>query len=737
MPDRIIKATENHSELAKLAGSERFVSASLQAAGVAMWNICPDSGETWFSDIWYTLLGYEVGAFEPSFDAFLEMMHPDDRANTTEAFQALVEDRSDVYRADFRLRAADGSWRWIGATGSKFERLKEGQPYLVCGMQMDISWRKEIEQELARTADEAQEHKERLKVLADNSPASLFEFRMLANGTVCFPYITSGVLELLAVPQEDIDLDGAEIFRNIYEEDLPRIQQAIDASRRDLSPFYVRYRVKLPNGNLRWIQASSLPKRLADGATTWFGSLYEVTKEVEREFALAEARDAALALERQMRNLALLDGLTGLPNRRHFDEHLKERQEQTRLFESVPLAVLIRIDLDRFKNVNDTLGHEAGDAVLCHLAKILCDAAGPTGLPARTGGDEFSIILNQGRTVDDAKQIIKRIQQVLSAPFLFQGKVCRFGASFGVATTDDGTISSGDLMSFADAALYQAKQRGRNRCEVFDSDLHVAIIQSRRLAGEIEAGLENCEFEPFFQPQICARSGDLVGFEVLARWRSPAHGLLAPPRFLSVADQIRVVPLIDRMMIERATEVVAKWKLKGFVPPKLGFNVSAGRLREEGIARAAQKLQEEGIIVSFELLESILLEEEEEVIRHNLDLVRDCNIQLEVDDFGSGHASILGLLEVRPNILKIDHRLTRTVEENGASMELIHSVVGIAQALGIKTTVEGVETHSQLDLVRRLGCDFVQGYLFAKPMEPDSVLSWVADYQQSEHREAS
>jgi diguanylate cyclase (GGDEF)-like protein/PAS domain S-box-containing protein len=719
--------TDNLSnDLGALAGTQRFINASLHAANVAMWNTCPDTGETWFSDIWYTMLGYPTDAFEPSFEVFLEMMHPDDHAPTLEAFNALVNNETEVYRADFRLRSADGSWRWIGATGSIIDRTQEGLPYLVCGMQTDISWRKDAEQALAQSVKEAREARERLTVLADNSPASLFEFRISQDGTATFPYITAGVLQLLAVDQDDVDADGSQIFRNIHEDDLPVVWDAIDESRDALSPFYVRYRVVLPDGSVRWIRASSLPKRLDDGATTWFGSVYDVTEEVERETALSEARDSALLLERQMRELALVDGLTGLPNRRSLDDHLRLRQTEARKPSGAPLAVLIRVDLDRFKNVNDTLGHDAGDAVLCHVSNILEQSVGDKGFAARTGGDEFSIILENGCSVQEAEAVVATIQANLRVPFHYMGRVCRFGASFGIATTENGSISSGDLMSFADAALYRAKQRGRNRLETFDNSLHLAIIESRRLAGEIEAGLENDEFEPFFQPQVCARTGELIGFEVLARWRSELHGLLTPDRFLPVAEQINVVSAIDEAMVKRTEHVVAQWATIGFQPAKLGFNVSAARLREPSMVRAVKGLQKTGITVSFELLESVLLEEQDDVIRQNLELIKRSGIELEVDDFGSGHASILGLLEIMPNTLKIDRRLTQSVEEDTALRALIRAVVGMARALDIHTIAEGIETPAQMKLMSDLGCQYAQGYLVSRPMDSNSVPEWVA-----------
>ncbi len=695
---------------------EAYIRSATEAANVALWSTCPETGETWYSPTWFTNLGFEPNAFVPSFDGFMKRMHPDDRAPTLAAFTDLVEDRTRTYSADFRLRDAAGEWRWIGASGAKVER-GGGLPYVIYGMQMDISRRKATEEELAFTARTAEQHRQRLARLAENSPAALFEFKIDTDGTVSLPYVTAGVHDILNVPPEDVTADGMSAFRNIFEEDVGLMGPAIEDSRVNLTPFKMRYRVKRPDmpGGYIWAQANSVPHREADGSTVWFGSLYDVTLEVEREAMLAHARDS-------MRHLALHDGLTGLPNRRRFDEILKSRAETHD--NAVPAAVLIRIDLDRFKFVNDTLGHPAGDAVLIHVASILQSLLGPDDLASRVGGDEFCVIMRHGKTVEDAKKIVTAIQERLAVPFKYQGKICRFGASFGIASSEHGNIANGDLMSFADAALYEAKAAGRGRLEVFSKDLYDEILAGRRMAAELEAALELRQFEPFFQPQICAHTGALVGMEVLARWQRDDGTLVPPDRFMPIAEQIRAVPLIDKLMVERAAAIVDEWMAGGLTPPKMSFNLSAGRLREHGIVSEMRSLQDKGIQIAFELLESILLEEEDCVVRFNLDLARDAGIHIEIDDFGTGHASILGLLNVSPDVLKIDRRLTANVVETDQARDLVASILGIARSLGIRTVAEGIETEAQAHVLRDLGCNVFQGYLYARPLAAHALLDW-------------
>jgi diguanylate cyclase (GGDEF)-like protein/PAS domain S-box-containing protein len=707
--------------------TEEMIRVAAEASNVALWNICPETGETWFSSVWYTLLGYPPDAFEASFDVFLDLMHPDDIADTTAAFARLLADEVSVYHADFRLRRADGTWRWIGATGAKVDRSAAGLPSLVCGFQTDVSDRKIAEAKLAEAAIRADEQRQLLARLAENSPAALFEFRIDPAGTVTLPYTTRGVHELLGVPRAEVDADGANAFRHILPEDRADVAAAIEASRDHLTPFRFRFRVARDGGAVTWVQANSMPQRLADGGTVWMGSIYDVTPEVEREAELARARDAAIDLQRKMQALALYDGLTGLPNRRHFDTRLEERRRDGEATGAGSPLVIVRIDLDRFKCVNDTLGHAAGDSVLTHVAAVIRGAMGPDDIASRVGGDEFSILMAPGKTVSDARAVAERIQADLAHPHLFEGKVCRFGASFGIAASDAACGGGHDLMSFADAALYRAKERGRGRMEFYSEALHDEILEARRLAGEIEAALEKAEFVPFFQPQICARTGRLVGFEALARWQSAEHGLVAPNRFLPVAEQIRVVPQIDAMVLEKSEAIVERWAEAGFFPPKISFNVSSARLQDPDLAQAARGLQRRGVKVAFELLETILLEDVDASVLHNLDRVREAGILVEVDDFGSGHASILGLQRIRPDALKIDRRLVSLVAEADTANDLVRAIVSMARSLAITTTAEGVETEAQAQILRGIGCDVFQGFLFARPLAADGVVQWIRE----------
>lgn len=694
------------------------------AGGVTFWHHEPMTGETWCSDVLLEHLGYPSGLVDPSFETLRQLMHPADRASAERALQRVAALPHKGLTHDFRLRDAQGAWRWFAAAGAAVPpHMAKGTEFLA-GTIIEVTMRKRAEARLVEAAQAAEVHRARLDQLARNAQVGLFEFQRLPDRAFHFAYVSDALLDLIGVGRAEIEADGSACFRNILPKYLEPMRTVFQRSRDDLVPYRFRFQLAHPDRGVIWLQINSHPSRLEDGTTTWHGSAYDVTPEVLREVELQAARDAALEMKARMEHLALHDVLTGLPNRRYFDQELKNRGEAAARPLDETNVTIIRVDLDFFKYVNDNLGHAAGDAVLGHVARILRAGVRDCDFVARVGGDEFSIILGAGGETSLARELIAEMQIALAQPFHFGGRICRVGASFGIATCDIGSIAAGEIHAFADAALYEAKQKGRNRVEAFTDRLHEQILENRQLTRDIEGALANGEFEPLFQPQICARTRRLVGLEVLARWQHPARGQLAPDQFLGVAEQIRVVPLIDRQILEKTRHILSDWRRKGFIPPKIGFNVSSGRLRDIEILQAARQIRDDGTTVAFELLESILVEDDTAEFRFNLDALKDCGIQIEIDDFGSGKASILAVMEAEPSAVKIDRRLTRNLAENPKARELLSAMVRISGALGIATTVEGVETQEQASILTDLGCDVLQGFLFSRPLDAVQMLSF-------------
>ncbi|WP_339949183.1 EAL domain-containing protein [uncultured Albimonas sp.] len=575
----------------------------------------------------------------------------------------------------------------------------------------------------AATEALAQAH-ERLARIALIAPVGLYEFRIDSAGAWSFPYLSPHMKELMGVTADGEAVTVETVFHRVFPEDLAGIAESTDRSARTLERWNRRFRLDHPRRGLIWLRGESVPSVDANGTVTWTGALYDVTEDVRREGELAAAHARADAMRAENERQALQDGLTGLPNRRAYDRAFGARIEAAREGSGPSDAILVRLDLDHFKTVNDTMGHEAGDRVLRQVAASLRNGLRQADFLARIGGDEFSILLAPGTTPEAAEELVARIHASLDEPVLHDGRPCRFGASFGIAHTEALGETGVELQVFADAALYRAKEGGRSRLEMFTPELHRGILTDRRLAVQIQDAIDRDEFTPFFQPQVRARDRGLHGAEVLLRWRHPHRGLLGPPDFLRVAEQLRLVPRIDRRLMERSREVLDRWAAAGFIAPRLSFNMSAGRIRDPDVVETSRLIGAGPTRIAMELLESTLVEEESDLFRFNLDRIREAGIAIEIDDFGSGHASIVGLTQVAPDALKIDRRLVAPVAENARSRKLIRAILEIAQTLGISTVAEGVETEAQARVLAELGCDVLQGYHFGAPMAEDDFLDF-------------
>lgn len=423
---------------------------------------------------------------------------------------------------------------------------------------------------------------------------------------------------------------------------------------------------------------------------------------------------------------ALHDELTGLPNRRCFNATFEKNCADG---DDKSALAIIRIDLDHFKNVNDTMGHEAGDLVLCEVARVLREVTTGENVPVRVGGDEFIVLLTEDGRLDRARELAELILEKISEPIEYEGKSFRIGASFGIASSDCGLVDRSELVRAADAALYIAKERGRNQVVSYGSTEHRKVIDVRNTAELIRHGIECGEFEPFYQPQVDARTREIVGVEVLARWIQPDRGIIAPSGFLHVAEQLSMLTVLDGMVMEKALAQIAQLEQEGLGLPKVSFNVTASRLSDPDLLTAIDKRGFHKTNVSFEILESVFLDDQPEYLDFTLDLLREKGLSVEIDDFGSGHASMISLMRVRPDVLKIDQRLVFGAPQSQVYQNMVRSIIGIAESLEIAVTAEGVETQEHADMMQKMGCATLQGYYFAEPMKFEHLQSFLQDRQ--------
>jgi diguanylate cyclase (GGDEF)-like protein len=496
--------------------------------------------------------------------------------------------------------------------------------------------------------------------------------------------------------------------------------------------------VFLPDGGIRHIRnVGSL--LTIDGDEKLLGISWDVTEDVllnerlkaakeesERAKALADAKNTELELTKnRIEHNALHDPLTGLGNRRKLDEHLSAVAIRS-VAEEIRIGIL-HIDLDRFKQINDTLGHAAGDALLVHVARILREAVAPGDLVARIGGDEFVIVVGDRNSRAYLSDLSQRVIELMRQPVEYNGHMCRFGVSIGVAVGNGRRIDTRKLLVNADIALYRAKAQGRNRHEFFDAVIAAEILRNKRTADDILSGIENNEFIPYYQPQICARTLELVGAEALIRWRHPQSGILAPAHFLAIAEDLNVMATLDGIMLEKALIDRSRWLAKGLPLPKISVNVSARRLRDETLADSLLGLSILPGQISFELVEAIFLDETDDIVLKNLERIKELGIDIEIDDFGTGHTSIVSLLKLRPKRLKIDRQLVAPILSSRREQALVRSIIEIGRSLGIEIVAEGVETMAHAEMLSALGCDLLQGYAFASPLSREDFQSYALE----------
>nr|WP_244314117.1 EAL domain-containing protein [Roseibium denhamense] len=408
------------------------------------------------------------------------------------------------------------------------------------------------------------------------------------------------------------------------------------------------------------------------------------------------------------------DPLTGLSNRRHFELELKTWIEN--LKHDGPAFAVFYVDLDRFKSVNDTLGHEAGDRLLIAVAGMLRRLTQETDLIARIGGDEFVILRPLGDSALDISNLADAIVQEMHAPFTFEGKSTFCSASVGVAIANATMTAPEQVVVDADTALYHAKTNGKSRWSFFSEEMHAEATATKRMVSDLLLACEKREFVPHFQPIVDAVSGRMAGAEVLVRWAHPKMGLLPPEAFLDTAATMGILKRVDAVTFEALPEILGRLEAAGIELPRISINVSAGRLADPTLIHDIKKSGISPKRLAIEILESVYLDRIGDLVDWTLGELKELGATIALDDFGTGHASVQSLLKIKPAVLKIDRQFIQPIVEDETSRALVASMIGIGKSLGMSIIAEGVETEAHARHAAQMGCDYLQGYHFGRPM---------------------
>lgn len=428
----------------------------------------------------------------------------------------------------------------------------------------------------------------------------------------------------------------------------------------------------------------------------------------------------------QLQQLALYDHLTGLPNRALFTD-LVQREILLARRTQQQFAVLF-IDLDRFKAVNDTMGHAAGDALLVELARRLREVLRDVDVVCRQSGDEFLVLVRNVEHWEWLGEVADRILQVVEGPVGLANGAARISASIGIARFPDDAEDFEPLVKCADIAMYQAKSLGRARYSFFHSELNAQLLAHMELEKQLAQAIRGGELVLHYQPQVDAVSGVLVGLEALVRWKHPERGLLFPGQFIAVAEESGLIAEMGVWTLREACRQQALWKARGLQVGTMAVNVSALEFRDHRLLDSLQAaLQESGVSpgeLEVEITESVLMAETDTSLRI-IARLHELGVGIAIDDFGTGYSSLSYLKRLRPTQLKIDRSFVRDADTDSDSRAIVTGVISLAKALGLNMVAEGVETEQQRQFLRDAGCHTLQGFLIARPLAVDALEQWM------------
>ncbi|MBV8496338.1 MAG: EAL domain-containing protein, partial [Gammaproteobacteria bacterium] len=488
------------------------------------------------------------------------------------------------------------------------------------------------------------------------------------------------------------------------------------------APLELRQHCK--DGALRNVEATCHALKLGEQAVLAV-AVHDVTVRRETENELLEKHQ-------QLDHLAHHDPLTGLPNRLYLAANLPHAIAEARRRATV-LAVLF-LDLDHFKHVNDSRGHETGDKLLKTAAQRIRATMRAQDLVVRMGGDEFVVVMRDVDGTDQVQEAAQRINQALTAPMVVDGRTLVTTVSIGVALFPHDGADMGELLRHSDTAMYQAKDRGRNNFQLFNPGMDQQLRTRIAVETNLRTALESRQLDVHYQPIVDIESQRVVALEALLRWKHPSHGYVRPQRFVTIAEEAGLIMPIGDFVLQRVMQDMVAWRQTGGQLLPVAFNVSAVQLQRANLAETILRLtQEHGLqpsMLQVEVTESAVFERRETRAREaNQDAVeklRELGVHIAIDDFGTGYSSLSYLKRWRVDTLKIDRSFVRDVVTDMSDLAIVSAIIAMARHLHIQVVAEGIEGWPQLEKLRALGCQYGQGYLFARPAPAQDCLRYLS-----------
>jgi diguanylate cyclase (GGDEF)-like protein/PAS domain S-box-containing protein len=529
-------------------------------------------------------------------------------------------------------------------------------------------------------------------------------------------YINPAVERVYGRPIHEF-LENSNLRREvIHPEDLPYVQQS-QAILQVEGSLELEYRILHPDGQVRWVSDRT---QIVYGSAEQPNRLDGIVSDITQR-KLAQA---------QLIHDALHDALTGLPNRILLMERLDQAVRNSRRHRNHQFAVLF-IDLDRFKVINDSLGHSVGDQLLIVIAEILQQAMRQTDTVARLGGDEFAILLDQINDCAEATEVADRVLASLATPLQIENHCVFIGASVGIAFSASTYENGAALLRDADIAMYRAKSAGKACSVIFDEKMYAQTRRLLELEQDLHSALARQEFCLHYQPIILLESGQLLGFEALIRWNHPTLGFVSPADFIPVAETIGLIVPIGTWVLEEACHQLRQWQdqFPATATLKVSVNLASRQLQEPDLLQQLDRiLAKTGLssqCLHLEITESMLMSHTDTVVE-TLQAIRDRNIKLNLDDFGTGYSSLSYIHRFPLDTLKIDQSFVSRMASENEDFEIVRTIISLAHILGMTVVAEGIEQPEQARQLIQLGCDQGQGHLFSTPLEPEKIVPLLA-----------
>jgi len=518
---------------------------------------------------------------------------------------------------------------------------------------------------------------------------------------------------MLGYTEDEIKDDSSEWFNRVHHQDIEKLKLALSSHIRGATPhFESEYRIRNKDKTYRWMLSRGLAVRGEDGvAYRMAGSQTDIS-------------DRKTAEEKLLYD-AFFDNLTGLPNRALFMDRLNSAIERTRRREGYQYAVLF-LDLDQFKNINDSLGHPVGDQLLIAVANMLKANIRATDTVARLGGDEFVILLEDIHDESAAVRVSELILGKLASPIRLVDNEVFISTSIGIVLSTIGYHKPEDVLRDADIAMYAAKARGKSNHELFKPAMRERIMKRMELETDLRQAIEEGQLLVHYQPILSLKNGHILGFEALVRWQHPQRGLIFPAEFIPLAKETGLILPIDQWVIETACHQISEWQSRYlFDPPlKVNVNLTGNFLSQPHLLEMIKSVLGEARLeeryLSLDVSENSLVEFGES-FTEVITILRKSGIEVYIDDFGTGYSSLVYLKRFAASALKIDQGLISQMSSRDDNTQIIRTMIELAHDMGMQAYAEGIETEKQLRMLKSMGCDGGQGFLFAQPLDPGAI----------------